>query len=85
MEKLYNEVTDVLKRFLPDLCVDRVTDISVDYLKKNGITTIITDLDNTLIAWDEPHATEELISWFTALNDAGFRLIIVSNNNEQRV
>ncbi|MGL4521836.1 MAG: YqeG family HAD IIIA-type phosphatase [Bacilli bacterium] len=83
--KVNNEVKNVLKVFLPNLCVENVTDITVDYLKANGIKTVITDLDNTLIAWDKPHATDELIAWFSALEEAGFSLIIVSNNNEERV
>lgn len=75
----------MLERFLPNETVDTVFDIHLENLKEKGIKGIITDLDNTLIAWDKPYATPELETWFKKVKEMDLKLIIASNNNEQRV
>lgn len=62
-----------------------VFEITPEKLKQMGIKGIITDLDNTLIEWDRPDATEELIEWFKKMHDAGIQIVILSNNKEPRV
>ncbi|MEW9667314.1 YqeG family HAD IIIA-type phosphatase [Ammoniphilus sp. 3BR4] len=74
-----------LKKLLPSLHVDSIYDIDLQALKKRGIKGIITDLDNTLIEWDRPNATPELMDWLNRLKKEGFQVIIVSNNNRIRV
>ncbi len=75
----------MFKIFLPKQVFRNVYQITPDYLKKHGLKGIITDLDNTLIRWDKPDATPELRSWFRSFTDAGFQVVVCSNNNEQRV
>lgn len=70
---------------LPNEFVTTVFEITPEKLEKLGIRGIITDLDNTLIEWDRPDATEEIAIWMKQLEDAGLKIIIVSNNNDQRV
>ncbi|WP_260471907.1 YqeG family HAD IIIA-type phosphatase [Bacillus sp. HMF5848] len=75
----------MLKLFLPDEHVNSIFDIDPIKLKDRGIKGIITDLDNTLVEWDRPDATPELIAWFKKVQQQGILLTIVSNNNEKRV
>jgi HAD superfamily phosphatase (TIGR01668 family) len=75
----------VLKNFLPDEHVKSILDIDPEDLKKRGIKGIITDLDNTLVEWDRPNATPELIKWFEQIKKQNILVTIVSNNNEIRV
>ncbi|WEG14200.1 YqeG family HAD IIIA-type phosphatase [Pullulanibacillus sp. KACC 23026] len=75
----------MLKRFLPDQHVSNIYEITPETLKLRGVKGIITDLDNTLVAWDEPHATPELKEWVNRMREAGIQVTIVSNNNERRV
>jgi uncharacterized protein len=70
---------------LPDEFVTSVFEITPEKLQAQGIRGIITDLDNTLVEWDRPDATEEISEWMKTLQDAGIRIIIASNNNEERV
>ncbi|MBO8172932.1 MAG: YqeG family HAD IIIA-type phosphatase [Bacillaceae bacterium] len=70
----------LLKRFLPDLHVKSIYDIDFTLLKQRGVKGIITDLDNTLIEWDRPDATEELVEWVEEAKRNGFQVVIVSNN-----
>lgn len=74
-----------LKKLLPSLHVNSIYDIDLWELKRKGIKGIITDLDNTLVEWDRSDPTPELIEWFKSLEEHGFRCIVVSNNNTERV
>jgi uncharacterized protein len=75
----------MLKLFLPSEHVKNIFEIQPEALKKKGIKGIITDLDNTLVEWDRPTATPQLIKWFDNMRDHGILVTIVSNNNENRV
>jgi HAD superfamily phosphatase (TIGR01668 family) len=75
----------VLTKFLPSEHVKSIFEIQAESLKGRGIKGIITDLDNTLVEWDRPFATPELIEWFQSMVDQGITVTIVSNNNRDRV
>lgn len=75
-----------MSRLIPSLSVESVYDIDLDQLEAHGIRGIITDLDNTLVRWDEPDATPKLIQWLDDVRDTrGIHVCIVSNNNSHRV
>ena len=75
----------MLKNFLPSEYVKSIFHINPEKLKEQGIKGIITDLDNTLVEWDRPSATPELIEWFEQMKKHNIKIMIVSNNNEKRV
>jgi len=74
-----------LKKFLPSEYVKSIYHININELKAKGIKGVITDLDNTLVEWDRPNATPDLIKWFENLKKNDIKVMIVSNNNENRV
>jgi HAD superfamily phosphatase (TIGR01668 family) len=78
-------VLGLLKNFLPDEHVESILEITPGKLKDHGIKGIITDLDNTLVEWDRPDATPELLKWITLMKESDISITIVSNNNEKRV
>ncbi|MBT2288768.1 YqeG family HAD IIIA-type phosphatase [Paenibacillus albidus] len=75
----------MFEMLIPKLRVDTVFDIALEDLYKQGYRGIITDLDNTLVGAKAPLATPELLLWFQKVKELGFKLIIVSNNNMDRV
>jgi HAD superfamily phosphatase (TIGR01668 family) len=75
----------MLKQLVPNLQVSSIYDIDLDALEQQGIKGIITDLDNTLVAAEYPMATPELIRWLDTLQNRGFKVVVVSNNNQTRV
>lgn len=75
----------MLKRFLPNEHVKSIFDIEPDELRKKGIKGIITDLDNTLVAWNVRDATPEIIQWFQEMKEQDIKVTIISNNNQERV
>lgn len=75
----------MLKQFLPDQHVKNIFEITPESLVKRGVKAIITDLDNTLVEWDRPSATPNLIKWFEQMKEHNILVTIVSNNKEGRV
>ncbi|REK76134.1 YqeG family HAD IIIA-type phosphatase [Paenibacillus paeoniae] len=75
----------MFERLLPNMRVHSVYDIDLDELRARGVRGIITDLDNTLVGAKEPLATPELLVWLDKVQEAGFKVVIVSNNNQTRV
>ncbi|RKJ56861.1 YqeG family HAD IIIA-type phosphatase, partial [Butyricicoccus sp. 1XD8-22] len=70
---------------LPKEFVTSVYEITPEKLSNLGIKGIITDLDNTLIEWNRHDATEEIANWMKEMEAAGIKIIIASNNNQERV
>lgn len=72
-------------KLTPDLYVKSIFHIDLDELYRRGIRAIITDLDNTLVAWDDPLPNERLFTWLKGVQSRGFSVFIVSNNSQERV
>ena len=73
------------KYFSPDDFVEKYEFIDFEYMNMHNKKVIISDLDNTLISWDSKKDTKELNRWLKKMKRAGFDIIVVSNNNEERV
>lgn len=69
----------------PDEMVDSVYEIDLKRLKELGICGIITDLDNTLVAWRSCEVTDILAQWVQNVRAAGLKIAVVSNNSSARV
>lgn len=71
--------------FLPSDYVNRFTDITSDYLKSHDKTAVMIDLDNTLVAFDDPDINDEVIEWIETLQEDGIQVLILSNGRKNRV
>ncbi len=69
----------------PQLFVQSIYDIDLRRLENRGIKGLILDLDNTLVEWNQPEASDELLHWLSLIKDQGFKTCIVSNNMSARV
>ncbi|NLZ39177.1 MAG: YqeG family HAD IIIA-type phosphatase [Firmicutes bacterium] len=74
-----------MKLLQPNEMVDSIYDINLQKLKAKGIKGIITDLDNTLLAWDSAEITPTVEQWIKEVRKAGLKIAIVSNNSAARV
>lgn len=53
----------MFSNYKPTWMVEAIYQITPAQLKNLGIKAVLTDLDNTLIAWNNPDGTEELLTW----------------------
>ena len=68
---------------LPDMRLKKVTDISVEMLKKNKIEVILLDSDNTLIDLDKK-PLDGVKEWVKKMKDNNIKLCILSNSIKKK-
>ncbi|MHC9532478.1 YqeG family HAD IIIA-type phosphatase [Dellaglioa sp. BT-FLS60] len=75
----------MLERYKPTWMIESIYDLTPEDLQNHGIKVVMTDLDNTLIAWDNPNGTPELKNWLELIAAASIPVVVVSNNSHERV
>lgn len=69
----------------PKIKLERVTDITVEILKKYNITSLILDVDNTLSTHHGQVLTDGLSEWLLYMKENDIFLTVLSNSKEARV
>lgn len=71
--------------FYPALYRDRITDITLEDLKRLGVSGLLLDVDNTLTTHGSQELSDDVRDWLDAMKQAGIRMTVVSNSWEWRV
>ncbi len=66
----------------PNIYLNKVEDITIEFLKKNKIKALILDIDNTLIDYNRKMSSSVKI-WAKDLKGQGIKLYILSNTNHK--
>ena len=72
-------------KYIPNYVYKTIYDIDFDTLYASGKRIILSDLDNTIAGYDELEASEKCIEWNKILKEQGFKIYLVSNNNDTRI
>lgn len=75
----------MIENYKPTWMLKAVYLLTSEQIKKNGIKAVLVDLDNTLIAWNNPDGTPELRDWLDKMKESNIPVIVVSNNKKSRV
>ena len=70
--------------FRPKEKIDRFTDLNIEAYK-DRYKLILLDIDNTIAIPDSGSCSKEARRFIKKLKDNGFKVVILSNNNEDRV
>ena len=73
------------KQFIPTQFHETFFDIDFQQLYDEGLRIILTDLDNTLISYEEIKPTKEILDKVKELEDIGFEVVLISNNKPSRI
>lgn len=65
----------------PKFYCKKVTDITIEYLKKHNIEALILDVDNTLLDFDL-NIVQGLEQWYKNIKKNNIKCIILSNSNK---
>ena len=65
---------------IPHRVFDHYGDITVQFLKDQGITLVLSDLDYTLAAKSTRRPDQALRNWIAELSAAGIKFVIICNN-----
>lgn len=68
--------------FYPKKYINRIEEITIEFLQKNKIKALILDMDNTLINYKK-EMPERIEKWAKEIQGQGTKLFIVSNSNDK--
>ena len=68
----------------PNYYFERYSDVTVDFLKKNNISTLLIDVDNTLAPYEQAEPDEKVLAWISSLKNNGIRFAFISNNTSDK-
>lgn len=71
--------------FIPDIKLERVTDIKTEILEKFSIKAIMLDVDNTLSTHHGQVLTDGLEDWLLYMKESGIKIMVLSNSKRERV
>ncbi len=71
--------------FKPKMRIDKMIDITPQMLDSAGIKALLLDIDNTMTTHDNPVPAEGVPEWIDRMKSLGYILMVVSNNNGERV
>ena len=72
-------------RLTPDIRLEGILSLTPAQLQVRGIRAIVLDVDNTLATHNHPDPATFVKEWLQTMREAGFQLIILSNNSAERV
>lgn len=70
--------------FLPDERADSILDLDLEALYNQGIRTLLLDVDNTLLTYDDILLNLDHLNWVHRAKAIGFKLFLLSNNSSKR-
>lgn len=73
------------KKLYPDYRFRGVNDIPKDFFKEHKIKYVICDIDNTLVADNDPDPDEYSTDFINRMKNENIGICLVSNNSRQRV
>lgn len=76
---------DFMKKFVPNWYSKSIYTIDLDKLKSLNIKYVLSDLDNTLVGYHVQEPTKTVYDLIDRLKEKGMELIVISNNNKQRL
>lgn len=71
--------------FKPKMRIDKMIDITPEMMNSVGIKALLLDIDNTMTTHDNPVPADGVEEWIARMKSLGFILMVVSNNNGERV
>lgn len=75
----------MLKLFEPNLYIKSFEDLDLEILKDKGITFLICDIDNTLVAFDVSLPNDTVKNFVKKVLASNIKIVLISNNVEERV
>ncbi len=72
-------------KYLPTYVYTTIYDIDFTSLYASGKRIILSDLDNTIASYSEETPSKEVLEFNEYLRNLGFKIYLVSNNNDKRI
>jgi len=74
-----------LKHYIPNITYKSIFEIDFLAYFEQGFRLILLDIDNTIIKYDAALANTDTLNKLEEIKNIGFEVILISNNNKDRV
>ena len=74
-----------MKLLTPWKSLKTLPEIDLALLRKEGLDTLLLDMDNTIVPWHTFDVDEPTDAWFKQAQQMGFTICILSNNRRWRI
>lgn len=71
--------------FRPNTQALRLQNVNLYCMRHVGVKVLLLDADNTICPWNCPDIASEVTEWVETAKDAGFAVLVVSNNSLERL
>ena len=71
--------------FIPRIIVDSLTDLTPEFLRREGIAFLMLDFDNTIVPYTTNDPTPEMEQWLEMIVASDIGVCVVSNSKRDRV
>ena len=68
----------------PEYFINTIYDIDFEILRKRGISTLLLDIDNTLVPFKTMIPEEKVVEWIKLVKSEDFKICLVSNAYPRR-
>lgn len=75
----------MFKKFIPTKIIKHYRDLDLQWLVDNDKKLLLCDIDNTLVAPDDPVSNDSVKQFINDVKAAGLEVVLISNNTEERV
>ena len=69
---------------LPAFMTEKLTDLTPEFLKQQGVDLLMLDFDNTIVPYTTSVATEEMDVWIKNILVSDLKVCVVSNSRKDR-
>ena len=70
---------------LPAFLTEKLTDLTPEFFKEQGIELLMLDFDNTIVPYTTSEATQEMDAWIKNILISNLKVCVVSNSRKDRV
>jgi HAD superfamily phosphatase (TIGR01668 family) len=70
---------------LPGFVTRKLTDVTPEFLQRQGIKLLMLDFDNTIVPYTTNIPTMEMEHWLSEMSKSDIQLCVVSNSKRDRV
>ena len=69
---------------IPTFFINKITDLSPEFIKSHGVTSLLMDIDDTLTYHKDPHVPEKILEFINLMKINNIKIILISNNSKDR-
>lgn len=69
---------------IPTFFTNKITDLSPEFIKSHGVTSLLMDIDDTLTYHKDPQIPQKVLEFINLMKINNIKIILISNNSKDR-